>query len=74
MSQAVPLGAVRFPYDAPRTFDLRDEEDNLQHIPFHRMRRALRNGRITRERHPPDDQRPGLPASNRNAEWKPAGL
>lgn len=53
----VPFEAIRFPADAPGLFEIWDEEGNLHSIPFHRVRRVYRNGRIIWQRRPPDDQR-----------------
>jgi uncharacterized protein (UPF0248 family) len=47
----VPFDTIRFPVDAPRCFDIWDEESNLHRIPFHRVRRVYRNGRIFWHRH-----------------------
>jgi uncharacterized protein (UPF0248 family) len=42
----VPFETIRFPADTPRVFEIWDEEGNLHRIPFHRVRRVYRNGRI----------------------------
>jgi uncharacterized protein (UPF0248 family) len=51
----VPFDTIRFSVDAPRCFDIWDEEGNLHRIPFHRVRRVYRNGRIIWHRHPLGD-------------------
>ena len=51
----VPFETVRFPTDAPRCFDIWDEEGDLHRIPFHRVRRVYRDGRIIWHRHPLGD-------------------
>lgn len=48
----VPFDTIRFPTDAPRTFEIWDEAGSLHRIPFHRVRRVYRDGRIIWERHP----------------------
>jgi uncharacterized protein (UPF0248 family) len=53
----VPFETVRFPPGAPRTFDLWDEEGIVHHVPFHRVRRVYRDGRIIWQRNPPGDKR-----------------
>lgn len=51
----VPFETVRFPVDAPGMFEIWDEEGTLHSIPFHRVRRVYRNGRIIWQRYPPGD-------------------
>jgi uncharacterized protein (UPF0248 family) len=46
----VPFETIRFPVEAPQCFDIWDENGNLHRIPFHRVRRVYRNGRIIWER------------------------
>jgi uncharacterized protein (UPF0248 family) len=46
----VPFEAVSFPADAPGLFELWDADGNLHTIPFHRVRRVYRNGRLIWER------------------------
>lgn len=48
----VPFDTIRFPAEAPGTFEIWDEEGGLHRIPFHRVRRVTRNGRIIWERRP----------------------
>lgn len=49
----VPFETVRFPVEAPGTFDIWDDEGNRHRIPFHRVRRVVRNGRVIWQRNPP---------------------
>jgi uncharacterized protein (UPF0248 family) len=42
----VPLEAIRFPDDMRFVFELYDEEGEVYRIPFHRVRRVTRNGRV----------------------------
>jgi len=51
----VPFDTIRFPAEAPGTFEIWDEEGVLHRIPFHRVRRVYRNGRLIWERHPPGE-------------------
>ena len=48
----VPLETIRFPPGAPRVFELWDEEGQVHRIPFHRVRRVYRDGRLIWERRP----------------------
>ena len=50
-----PFETIRFPAEAPGTFEIRDEEGGLHRIPFHRVRRVYRDGRVIWERHPPGE-------------------
>jgi uncharacterized protein (UPF0248 family) len=47
----VPLDALRFPSD-PHVFELHDDRGARHCIPFHRVRRVYRNGRVIWERKP----------------------
>lgn len=47
-----PFDTIHFPPDAPGTFEIWDEEGALHRIPFHRVRRVYRDGRIIWERRP----------------------
>lgn len=49
---AVPFESLHFPAAAPKMFEIRDEEGELRRIPFHRVRRVYRDGRIIWQRHP----------------------
>ena len=51
----VPFAAIHFPAEAPGNFEIRDEEGVLHRIPFHRVRRVYRDGRVIWERHPPGE-------------------
>jgi uncharacterized protein (UPF0248 family) len=57
----VPLEAIRFPADTQFLFELYDDEGELHRIPFHRVRRVTRNGRLIWRRTPPHEhpQQPG---------------
>jgi uncharacterized protein (UPF0248 family) len=46
----VPFEAVSFPAGAPGVFELRDTDGRLHTVPFHRVRRVYRNGRLIWER------------------------
>ena len=48
----VPFETIRFPTEAPGTFEIWDEEGSPHGIPFHRVRRVCRDGRVIWERHP----------------------
>ena len=54
----VPFEIVRFPVEAPGTFEIQDDEGTLHRIPFHRVRRVLRNGRVIWQRQPRGDAGP----------------
>ena len=49
----VPLAAIRFPDGIRFVFELYDNEGELHRIPFHRVRRVTRNGRVIWRRAPP---------------------
>jgi uncharacterized protein (UPF0248 family) len=51
----VPFENVGFPAEAPGMFEFWDEKGGLRRIPFHRVRRVYRDGRLIWERHPPGD-------------------
>lgn len=51
----VPLASVRFPRGAHLSFEFFDEEGVLHRVPFHRVRRVFRNGRLIWERRPVSD-------------------
>ncbi len=48
----VPLETIQFPGTAPHAFELYDDQGELHRIPFHRVRRVYRNGRIIWARKP----------------------
>lgn len=48
----VPLETIQFPGTAPFVFELYDDQGELHCVPFHRVRRVYRNGRIIWERKP----------------------
>lgn len=48
--QVVPLERIAFPRNDRFVFTLYDEEGALHRIPFHRVRRAYRDGRVIWER------------------------
>lgn len=45
-----PLESIEFPRETPFVFELYDDRGELHHIPFHRVRRVYRDGRIIWER------------------------
>ena len=47
-----PFDTIHFPPDAPLMLEIRDDEGIAHRIPFHRVRRVYRDGRIIWERHP----------------------
>jgi len=49
----VPLDAIEFPRTAPFVLEVYDDQGELHHIPFHRVRRVYRDGRVIWERRPP---------------------
>lgn len=51
----VPFDTIHFPADARATFEIWDDEGTPHRIPFHRVRRVYRNGRVIWERHPPGE-------------------
>jgi len=51
----VPLEAIRFPADTRFVFELYDDDGELHRIPFHRVRRVTRNGRVIWRRTPPHE-------------------
>ena len=53
----VPFENLRFPTDASRTFEIWDEDGGRHRIPFHRVRRVYRDGRIIWQRQPAGDFR-----------------
>ncbi len=55
----VPLDFIRFPAESPGTFEVWDEDGRLHRIPFHRVRRVYRDGRIIWERPPASRPGPG---------------
>jgi uncharacterized protein (UPF0248 family) len=59
----VALEAIHFPTDRPRIFELVDEAGERHRIPFHRVRRVTRDGRVIWERPAP----PGEPSLSRRA-------
>lgn len=48
----VPFEAIEFPASSPLIFELYDAEGEYHRIPFHRVRRVWRDGRIIWERQP----------------------
>lgn len=48
----VPLASIRFPADTRFVFELYDDDGELHRIPFHRVRRVTRNGRVIWRRTP----------------------
>lgn len=50
--KTVPLARVHFPVEAPAMFDVWDADGHLHRIPFHRVRRVVRNGRLISQRTP----------------------
>jgi uncharacterized protein (UPF0248 family) len=48
----VPFESIRFPRDARCVFELFDENGVRHRIPFHRVRRVFRNGRLIWARSP----------------------
>ena len=56
----VPFESIRFPAETPGRFEIRDADGNPQRIPFHRVRRVYRNGRVIWQRNPPGE--PPTPA------------
>lgn len=57
----VPFESLRFPADTPACFELWDEEGYWHPIPYHRVRRVYRDGRLIWERQPPGDRRERRP-------------
>lgn len=52
----IPFENIRFPADAPGLFEIWDDDEGTLHtIPFHRVRRVYRDGRIIWARHPPGE-------------------
>lgn len=51
----VPFDTIRFPAEAPGTFEIQDNDGTVHRIPFHRVRRVLRNGRVIWQRQPPGE-------------------
>ncbi|UCH52853.1 MAG: DUF504 domain-containing protein [Pseudomonadota bacterium] len=51
----VPFETVRFPAAGPRMFEIWDEEGIMHRIPFHRVRRVTRDGRVIWVRRPLGD-------------------
>jgi len=51
----VPLGAVEFPAGSPLIFEMFDAEGEHHRVPFHRVRRVWRDGRIIWERKPTEN-------------------
>jgi uncharacterized protein (UPF0248 family) len=49
----VPFEGVRLPVGAPGMFEVWDDKGTLRRVPFHRVRRVTRDGRVIWERHPP---------------------
>lgn len=47
---------IEFPPEAPGTFEIRDEQGAAHRIPFHRVRRVLRDGLIIWKRRLPGDE------------------
>lgn len=52
----VPFDSLRFPSDAPAIFELWGEDGSWHRIPYHRVRRVYRDGRLIWERRPPGDR------------------
>ena len=48
----VPFESLRFPVGTPAMFEIWDDDGTLRRIPFHRVRRVTRDGRVIWERHP----------------------
>lgn len=48
----VPFARIHFPADAPAMFDVWDDAGHLHRIPFHRVRRVFRDGRLIWQRKP----------------------
>lgn len=48
----VPFEAIRFLTATPFVFEVYDDEGEVHRIPFHRVRRVYRDGRIIWERKP----------------------
>ncbi len=48
----VPFRSLYFPEESHAAFELVDEEGRVHSIPFHRVRRVLRNGVLIWERQP----------------------
>ena len=63
----VPFETLRFPADAPRTFEIWDEAGDRHRIPFHRVRCVYRDGRIIWERRSSGDRRQDWPVGNADA-------
>ena len=53
----VPFEGIRFPAEAPGSFEIWDDEGNPHRIPFHRVRRVYRNGRVIWQRNPAGEPR-----------------
>lgn len=53
--RVVPLERVAFPREDRFVFTLYDEEGELHRIPFHRVRRVYRDGRVIWERRKDSD-------------------
>lgn len=51
----VPFESVRFPTEAPATFEIDDADGETHRIPFHRVRCVYRNGRLIWHRQPPGE-------------------
>lgn len=51
----VPFDSIHFPSGSPDMFEIRDEDGVLHRIPFHRVRRVYRDGRLIWERRPPGE-------------------
>jgi uncharacterized protein (UPF0248 family) len=51
----VPFETIRFPADAPGTFEIQDEDGVLRRIPLHRVRRLYRDQRLIWQRRTPGD-------------------
>jgi uncharacterized protein (UPF0248 family) len=52
----VPFESIRFPRAVRFTFEIVDEESAWHRIPFHRVRRVWRDGRLIWERRPAADR------------------
>jgi uncharacterized protein (UPF0248 family) len=48
----VPFAALEFPVGERFAFEIMDADGNVHHIPFHRIRRVWRDGRLLWQRNP----------------------
>lgn len=57
----VPFAALEFPPGDRFAFEVMDTGGNVHHVPFHRVRRVWRDGRLLWQRNPPREPDAELP-------------